>query len=247
MSGDSFFAANQHAEEAPGAIGRLFDASEDLGEGCGANERRKAEDSKLMAILGAKLRKARKAARLSESAAGLALAHEGVTQISLYENGHRFPSFTNLRLLAKLYGVTIDYLLDMHDDILLAPEEGNQAVMQGIVSATLSQQFSQFVEVISRRNSLVLEGLSIDRRLLGETAKLSVELVDALKVVQRRAPNFDEIPGGAKLTRLIGEFNESMAFHTKRQRFEEAEAAHETFNVTPEQIVKRVEQLMIEL
>lgn len=247
MSGDSFFAGNQHAEDAPGAIGLLFDASENLGEGCGANERRKAEDSKLMSILGAKLRKARKAARMSESQAGLALAHEGVTQISLYENGHRFPSFTNLRLLAKLYGVTIDYLLDMHDDILLAPEEGNQAVMQGIVSATLSQQFEQFVGVVARRNSLILEGLSVDRRLLGETAKLSCELVDALKVVQRRAPNFDEIPGGAKLTRLVGELGESMASHAKRHRFEQAEAEHETFSVTPEQIVERVQQLMIEL
>ena len=144
----------------------LFDVSEDLGVGAGDVERRRIEDAKLMKVIGAKLHRARVLSGLSENAVGLALHHSGVTQVSLYENGKRFPSYSNLRVMAKLYGVTVDYLLDMHDDILMEPEEGNQAVLRGVVAASITQDFTHFVDVMAKRNALVIEGLSRDRLLL---------------------------------------------------------------------------------
>lgn len=222
----------------------LFCESEDLGVGAGLNERRRAEESRLMAIMGRKLRRARKAAGLSESAAGIALAQEGVTMISLYENGHRLPSLANVRLMAQLYGVTTDYLLDMHDDILAEPEDGNQAVLRGIISTSLKGQFGQFVDVMSRRNSIMIEALSLDRALLSNLAVVATEMVSALNVFKTHAPNFDEIRGGAKLDRLVGELHGSMSEQIRRRQREEAMADYEPFHPSPEQIAQQVQQLL---
>lgn len=250
MDGDKTIAAATTEQEGttPGdtqpSVLSLFCDSDDLGVGAGKSERRRAEESKLMAVLGAKLRRARKAAGLSESAAGLALAQEGVTMISLYENGHRLPSLTNIRLMAQLYGVTTDYLLDMHDDILAEPEEGNQAVLRGIISASLMGQFGQFVDVMSRRNSVMIEALSLDRALLSSLAVVATDLVSALNVVKTHAPEFEEIRGGAKLVRLVGELHGSMSEQIRRRAREEAMADYEPFYPAPDQIAQHVQQLL---
>ena len=249
MDGDKTTAAS--ATEADQASGdtrsaelSLFSESEDLGVGAGMNERRRAEETRLMGIVGRKLRRARKAAGLSESAAGLALAQVGVTMISLYENGHRLPSLANLRLMAQLYGVTTDYLLDMHDDILAEPEEGNQAVLRGIISASLMGQFGQFVDGISRRNAIMIEALSLDRALLSNLAVVATDLVSALNVVRTHAPEFEELRGGAKLVRLVGELHGSMSEQIRRRAREEAMADYEPFYPAPEQIAQQVQQLL---
>jgi transcriptional regulator with XRE-family HTH domain len=250
MDGDKTIAAatTEQAGTTPGdtqpSVLSLFCESEDLGVGAGKSERRRAEESKLMAVVGAKLRRARKAAGLSESAAGLALAQEGMTMISLYENGHRLPSLSNVRLMAQLYGVTTDYILDMHDDILAEPEEGNQAVLRGIISASLMGQFGQFVDVMSRRNSVMIEALSLDRALLSSLAVVATDLVSALNVVKTHAPEFEEIRGGAKLVRLVGELHGSMSEQIRRRAREEAMADYEPFCLAPEQIAKQVQQLL---
>lgn len=249
MDGDKTTAASAtEADQASGdprsAALSLFCESDDLGVGAGSNERRRAEETRLMGIVGRKLRRARKAAGLSESAAGLALAQEGVTMISLYENGHRLPSLANLRLMAQLYGVTTDYLLDMHDDILAEPEEGNQAVLRGIISASLMGQFGQFVDGISRRNAIMIEALSLDRALLSNLAGVATDLVSALNVVKTHAPEFEEIRGGAKLVRLVGELHGSMSEQIRRRAREEAMADYEPFCPAPEQIAKQVQQLL---
>lgn len=249
MDGDKTTAASAaETDQASGdprsAALSLFCESEDLGVGAGSNERRRAEETRLMGIVGRKLRRARKAAGLSESAAGLALAQEGVTMISLYENGHRLPSLANLRLMAQLYGVTTDYLLDMHDDILAEPEEGNQAVLRGIISASLMGQFGQFVDGISRRNAIMIEALSLDRALLSNLAGVATDLVSALNVVKTHAPEFEEIRGGAKLVRLVGELHGSMSEQIRRRAREEAMADYEPFYPAPEQIAQQVQQLL---
>lgn len=225
----------------------LFAETEDLGQGAGPLAQLREQESVFMKVVGARLRKARKAAGLSESAAGLALDHNGVTQISLFENGHRFPSMLNLKLLADLYGVTTDYLLNRNDDILACPEEGNQAVLRGAVVACLSHDFNTFVNGMAQRNALVLQGLSSDRVLLRNVAGLSEDLVQALEVFKRYAPDFEGIRGGAKLGRLVGELHGSMGQCLKRQRMEQEMADYELVAPPPEVIVQKVEQMMLTL
>lgn len=225
----------------------LFAASEDLGEAAGPQALLREKEMELAAIVGPRLRKARKAAGYTESTAGLALAHSGVSQISLFENARRPTSVLNLKMLADLYGVTTDYLLGRHDDILASPEEGNQAVLRGVIVASLSQDFSSFVSTLATRNALMLEGLSSDRVLLGQVATISQELADALDVFKRHAKDFEGMRGGAKLGRLIGELHGSMGACLKRQRLEKAMADHEAGAPSPEQIVARVQQMVLTL
>lgn len=225
----------------------LFAETEDLGLGAGPLAQLREQESAFMKVVGARLRKARKAAGLSESAAGLALDHNGVTQISLFENGHRFPSMLNFKLLADLYGVTTDYLLSRHEDILACPEEGNQAVLRGVMVATLTHDFTSFVSGMAQRNALIIQGLSSDRVLLRNVAGLSEDLVQALEVFKRYAPDFEGIRGGAKLGRLVGELHGSMGACIKRQRMEQAMADHDLVVPSPEVIKQKVEQMMLTL
>ncbi|MCK2122078.1 helix-turn-helix transcriptional regulator [Pseudomonas sp. PNPG3] len=251
MSEDTFKSPTEALNELPAVLSEektgLFDDSEHLGEGESPQAQLRAEELAFAVVVGAKLRKARKAAGYTESAAALALSHKGVTQISLFENGRRPISLPNLRLLADLYGVTTDWLLDRHDDILACPQESNQAVLKGVVVATLSHDFSTFVSAMAQRNALILEGLGKDRVLLRNTAALAEELVSALEVFQRHAKDFEGMRGGAKLGRLIGELHGSMGECLKRQRLEEAMADHELQVPAPERIREQVQQMMLSL
>jgi transcriptional regulator with XRE-family HTH domain len=187
----------------------LFDESVDLGVGSSPTDLTRQAEAELMAIVGPRLRKARRLAKYSESAAGLALAHKGVTQVSLFENGHRAPSLHNLTLLARFYGTTTDYLLGMHDDVAMAPEEGNQAVLCGVMAEAMSGHFHGMVNAMAKRSAIMLEGFSLDRQLLNKLAKQVTELCTAVEVVARK-PEFEEVRGGAKLVRLIDELRGSM-------------------------------------
>jgi len=228
----------------------LFDETVYLGEGAGPTEMRRAAEVELCGVIGRKLRRARKAAGMSESVAGLKLSHEGVTQISLFENGRRGPSLGNLKLLAELYGVTTDYLLDMHDNILAQPEEGNQAVLCAIVSGSLSQHFTEMVDNLAKRNAIVIEGLSMDRVLMLELVSRVTELRSALDVVKRHAPEFEDIRGGAKLARVVAELHDSMGAFATRKRLEGlalVDEEQEHIAVSAEVVAQRVQQLMIQL
>lgn len=225
----------------------LFPATENLGIGEGPAAQLREQESAFMKVVGARLRKARKAVGLSESAAALSLDHNGVTQISLFENGHRFPSMLNLKLLADLYGVTSDYLLSRNDDILGGPEEANQAVIRGVIVASLTHDYTTFVSGMAQRNALMIQGLSVDRQLLRSTAQLSEELAQALEVFKRHAPDFEGMRGGAKLGRLVGEIHVSMGACIKRQRQEQAMADYELLPPAPAVLAEKVQQMLLTL
>lgn len=225
----------------------LFGEDVDLGVGSGPTDMSRQADVEMMNIVGPRLRRARKLAGYSESAAGLALAHKGVTQISLFENGHRAPSLNNLRLLANLYGVTVDYLLGLHDDIARQPEEGNQAVLCGVMAEAVGSQFHRMVDAMARTSSIMLEGFSLDRVLLGEVAGTVEELCTALDVAHRQ-PEFQDLKGGAKLVRLVGELRDSMKEQFKRLKRERmAMDELETVTVSPELIKQKVQQLLFDV
>lgn len=225
----------------------LFDESVDLGVGSSPTDLTRQAEAELMAIVGPRLRKARRLAKYSESAAGLALAHKGVTQVSLFENGHRAPSLHNLTLLARFYGTTTDYLLGMHDDVAMAPEEGNQAVLCGVMAEAMSGHFHGMINAMAKRSAIMLEGFSLDRQLLNKLAKQVTELCTAVEVVARK-PEFEEVRGGAKLVRLIDELRGSMQEQIKRVE-RESMALNEVDapEVGPEVIKQKVQQLLFEI
>lgn len=223
----------------------LFAESEDLGAGSSPSDMARQAEADLMAIVGPRLRKARKLAGFSESAAGLALAHKGVTQISLFENGRRAPSLNNLRLLADLYCVTTDYLLGAHNDVTRAPEEGNQAVLVGVMAEAVGTQFQSMVNAMARQSAIMIEGFSADRDLLGKVATMVDDLGSALEIT-RRDPGFDDLRNGAKVLRLMSELHVTMKEHCDRVKREKlAHDEVEPVAVNPNEIKQRVQQLLL--
>lgn len=235
----------KEAETGPcDSVAMLFDESEDLGAGSSPSDMARQAEADLMAIMAPRLRKARKLAGFSESTAGLALAHKGVTQISLFENGRRAPSLNNLRLLANLYCVTTDYLLGAHDDVTRAPEEGNQAVLVGVMAEAVGTQFQSMVSAMARQSAIMLEGFSGDRELLGQVATMVDDLANAFEIT-RRDPGYEDLKNGAKVLRLMSELHVTMGEHSKRVKREKlAYDEVEPVAVNPVDIKERVQQLL---
>jgi transcriptional regulator with XRE-family HTH domain len=229
-------------------VASLFDESVDLGEGLSPDARARKLEAELMAITGPRLRRARKLAHYSESAAGIAMSHKGVSQISQFENGHRAPSLHNLTVLARFYGTTTDYLLGMHDDITLSsPEEGNQALLVGVMAEAMSSQFHDMVNAMSKRSGIMLEGYSVDRVLLGKVAEKVQELAQAVEVVARQ-PEFQDVRNGAKVIRLVTELRDSMKGHIKRvERERMALNEVEKPEVEPQVIKQNIQRMLFEV
>ena len=57
-----------------------------------------------------RFREAREACDMQQKGVALALG-VSVQSVSFWENGKRMPSYENITKLAKLYGVSVDYLL----------------------------------------------------------------------------------------------------------------------------------------
>lgn len=246
---DSFQEAHKAPKVDPKGVfdpsASLFDENEDLGEGSSPSDAARQAEAELMAIMGPRLRKARKLAGFTESTAGLALAHRGVTQVSLFENSRRAPSLNNLRRMAKLYCVQIDYLMGLHDDIGRAPEEGNQAVLCGVMAEAVSGEFQNMIQALATRSAIMLEGFSLDRVLLGTVATKVVDLMSALEVMCRQ-PEFEDVRGGAKVVRLVGELHVTMQDHSKRVKREQmAHDEVEPVAIAPEVVKEKIRQMLL--
>ncbi|WP_426237363.1 helix-turn-helix domain-containing protein [Pseudomonas sp. TWP3-2] len=197
--------------------------SDECGEGMSPASRSKEEEQALRDIVGARLVRARRAAGLKDLDVAIRLGHSNLTMISLFENGHRSPSLKNLQVLADLYSVTTDYLLGRTDNLGLEPEEGNQALITGVLTGVLTKYNQRYLEGLASVMAIGVEGASMDRVLLGKVADISVELSDSLAVIRKHhGAAFEGLRGGGKLERLISEFSVTMKDHISRKQHESA-------------------------
>lgn len=210
-------------QQAPDFAQDILFSAEETGEGMSPTRQSKDEDASIRETVARRLVRARKAAGFKELDVAIALNHSNRTMISLFENGHRPPSLQNLILLSDLYSVTTDYLLGRTDDIGLAPEEGNQALVMGAIRGVMTGHVEKFLEGIARVTAVSVEGLSMDRVLLNRHAELTSELVSAFEVIQKHHGEvFNELRGGSKVQRLIEELAESMRDRIRSKHLEKA-------------------------
>lgn len=222
----------------------MFD-SEECGEGMSPASRSKEEEQALRDVVAARLVKARRAAGLKDLEVAMRLGHSNLTMISLFENGHRSPSLKNLQILADLYSVTTDYLLGRTDDLGLAPEEGNQALITGVLTGVLTKYNQRYMEGLAQVMAVSVEGASMDRVLLGKLAGLSIELSDSLGVIRKHhGAVFEGLRGGAGLERLISEFSVVMKDHISRKHRESALIEFEHPVCTVQQVREAVQHAL---
>jgi len=227
MSGDSSdeqFAAESELGAmtlAPGSMA-LFEADE-CGEGMSPASRSKEEEQAQRDIVGNRLLRARRAAGMKDVEVALRLGHSNLTMISLFENGHRSPSLKNLNILADMYSVTTDYLLGRTDDLGLSPEDGNQALITGVVKGTLTAHLERIVNSLSEATAIAIEGASLDHVLLGRVADISVELSNSLGIIRKHHGSaFESLRGGGKLERLISELSVAVQSRIESKQREKA-------------------------
>jgi len=198
------------------------------GVGMSPSCRVREEEQTILEVVSSRLVRARRAAGFREWEVSQHLGHANLTMISLFENGRRAPSLRNLVMLASMYGVTTDYLLGLTDDLGLSPEEGNQALLVGIIKGSLSGHMERFVDAISRATAITVEGIGKDRALLERLAEMAEELSGALQTIQRHHGSvFEQLRGGATLLRLVGELNEVLSSRIQRKQLEKRLADYE--------------------
>lgn len=200
----------------------LFSAGE-CGEGMSPTDRDREEQRTLLAALAERLVRARNAAGLRQADVAMRMGHANLTMISLFESGSRAPSLKNLQVLAELYCVTTDYLLGRTDDLGLSPEDGNQALITGVLTQVLTTYNDRYLKGLAGVTAIAVEGASQDRVLLGRVADLAEELASALAVIHKHhGKAFDNMRGGSKMVRLIGELQVSVQARIKSKQREKA-------------------------
>lgn len=202
------------------------DSGEELTQGL--REEEKNKDKALRETLSKRLTRARRAAGFKEADVAVAISHSGRTMISLFENGHRKPSLENIIALAELYGVTTDYLLGLTDDLALSPEEGNQALIVGLVKGVVSGHVDKFLNALCSATAVSIEGVSLDRALMHRVCGIVGELVSAFDVViKHHGDVFNDLRGGSKLQRLISELETSLSERIRSKQLEKALSDYE--------------------
>ncbi|MFJ3487093.1 helix-turn-helix domain-containing protein [Pseudomonas sp. NPDC090202] len=220
-------------------------SDDECGAGLGPTEREKEELGALMVIVSERLTRARHAAGMKQLDVARRLGHANLTMISLFENGKRVPSLKNLLVLADMYQVTIDFLLGRTDDLGLAPEDGNQALITGVLTTVLTGINQQYLQKLSEVTAISIESASLDRVLLGRVADSAIELADALTVIQKHHGDvFDSLRGGGKLVRAIGELELSVKSRILCKQHEKALADYEHPVLTVQQVTTAVQHAL---
>jgi transcriptional regulator with XRE-family HTH domain len=219
----------------------LFEPDE-CGEGRSPSSLEKAEEQVMRDIVAERLVRARKTAGYRELDVARRLGHSNLTMISLFENGRRSPSLKNLQVMAEMYCVTTDYLLGRTDDLGLSPEDGNQAMITGVVNAVVSGYNNQYLQGLAKVTAVAIEGASLDRALMERVVDISMELSDSLAVIRRHhGAAFEKLRSGAKLERLISELSVSLTARIQRKQREKALIEYDHPVCTVQQVAEAVQ------
>lgn len=158
----------------------------------------------LARTIGARLRAARLAARMTALSVADQLGYKGQTQVSLAENGERVPPLPVLMRYATLYAVPLDYLCGLINDPIADATETNQGVIANAVAEAMREQFTRLVTSVSEQASVTIAGYSQDRRDLQVACTTVSQAYAALKRVRELNLEFDEDwRGTAKLVCLL--------------------------------------------
>jgi transcriptional regulator with XRE-family HTH domain len=159
-------------------------------------------EAALRMLIAQRMKEAREFNGLTQVAAAKQMGYENSTQLSLHESGGRMPTLVVVVHAAAVYGVPVDYLLGLTDE----PErDPRMAARIAAIAATRTIVDSAVTAITDHvAANLVTDGLA--HQVIDEVDAALRELADAFAVVRRRASDeFDELIGGGRLERAIGQ------------------------------------------
>lgn len=118
------------------------------------------------------------------------------TQISLMENGERFPPIRVLISAAIVYGVPLDYLFGLIDEDEVHEFGLERAALTSQVEAMLTRSALAVSEVATEALQAGLPSVQMARSLVEQTQRW-IHAFDRFKARNRK--QFDELPAGALL------------------------------------------------
>lgn len=157
-------------------------------------------------VVGPRLCSAREIAGLSQTAAATKLGYATPAQLNLHEQGRRLMPLPELIRAAEIFGTTVDFLVGTTNESDRDPSRALRAAAVRGLRGMLDGVAERMTDEIGRFATLCGPDATNARAVLGA----GTELLDALGVMQRQ-PEFDDVHGGAKVTRVAREFEERLS------------------------------------
>lgn len=162
---------------------------------------------KLRGVVGPRMNRARALSGFSQTEAATALGYRTPAQVNLWEMGRRLPPIFEVIKAARLYGVSIDYIMGETHEPDRDPSTGaRHAVLRG-VRGMLERVAEITVSEIDRHQRLIGPHANNVRVLLGAGDAL-VEAVAAF--IRHNDSVFADQLGGANLVRRVEEFEAAL-------------------------------------
>lgn len=125
--------------------------------------------------------------------------HQNSSRLSKIESGEHAMavSYDVLAVATRIYGVSSDYLLGFTDIPNAAPDEIIQAKAQKILPKLMAGEEEKIRSIVTALDKIAAHVERNEAR--------TKELLTAINRFRELNPGFDDMPGGAKLERIIAE------------------------------------------
>lgn len=203
---------------------------------------------KLTRTIGKRLKAARRAARITESEAAVAIGHSTITQISLAEKGERILTLQTLIVLADLYSVPLDFIVGRTDDPIADPAETNHAVIVRAIAGSVKDCFEKFSQAVAEHSAIMMSGHRQERIDLKAACDAAVEVKNAWERVKQLNPEFEEdLKGGSNLEKSVSRILGIAERHAARLEHEARLISELERDVGSGKIDDHIQQFMLDL
>lgn len=151
-------------------------------------------------IIATRLCAARRVSGLKQHQVAEIVGQKNMTQVSLWESGERMPKLTDLIVMARTYGVPMDFLCGLSDDPLADGQENNQGFLTNMISKAIHNNHLSWVQSTAQSVAVAIKSHSQDRIDLKTLGTMLRDVNKAYSRIKELNPSFDDdIRGAATL------------------------------------------------
>lgn len=146
----------------------------------------------LWKIIATRLCAARRVSGMKQPQVAAAVGQKNMTQVSLWESGERRPKLADLIMMAKLYGVPMDFLCGLSNDPLADAPENNQGFLANMISKAIQHNHMSWVQATSQSVAATIRNHGQDRGDLVQAGRLLNDMSKAYARMKELNPGFDD-------------------------------------------------------
>lgn len=159
-------------------------------------------------ITSARLLAAREMNGMSQTQAAKKLGYRNSTQLSQWEQGKRQAPVGHILKASGVYRVSLDYLFGACDE----PDRSPDYLMAGRVMETVGDVMEEHIRQVATLMVASMKAESPSLRAVEILAHAGDEFASAVdSMIRANRDVFDDMAGGARVERLLGEFTDAIA------------------------------------